>query len=276
MGHYLSLDETAFSNGELYTILTNKKAKGRKGSIVAMVRGTRAESVNEILKMIPVSKRNKVREVTLDMAGNMGLIVKTSFPKASLVIDRFHVQKLSVEALQQIRIKHRWEAIEQENNAIEGARSKNKKYQAQIFKNGDTLRQLLARSRYLLYVSSSKWTNSQKERAEILFDKFEDIKQAYLLSQKLSWIFENTQDKTTALTRLARWFEEVRVSGFKAFNILSRTISLHYPNILNYFDNRSTNAAAESFNAKIKAFRAQFRGVRNTQFFLFRLTNIFA
>ena len=46
--------------------------------------------------------------------------------------------------------------------------------------------------------------------------------------------------------------------------------------ILNYFDNRSTNASAESFNAKIKAFRAQFRGVRNVDFFLFRLTQIYA
>ncbi|MDO6739543.1 transposase [Wenyingzhuangia sp. 2_MG-2023] len=46
--------------------------------------------------------------------------------------------------------------------------------------------------------------------------------------------------------------------------------------MLNYFINRSTNAAAESFNAKIKAFRVQFRGVRNLEFFLFRLTNIFA
>jgi transposase len=276
MGYHLSLDETAFSNGELYTILTHKKAKGKKGSIIAMVHGTKAENINKILKKIPISKRNKVKEVTLDMAGNMGLIVKSSFPKASLVIDRFHVQKLSVEAVQQIRIKHRWEAIDQENNTIESARSKNEKYQPEVLENGDTLRQLLARSRYLLYVSSNKWTKSQVERAKLLFEKYEDIKQAYLLSQKLSWIFEKTQDKTHALTRLARWFEEVRVSNLKAFNILSRTISLHYPNILNYFDHRSTNAAAESFNAKIKAFRAQFRGVRNTQFFLFRLTNIFA
>ena len=53
-------------------------------------------------------------------------------------------------------------------------------------------------------------------------------------------------------------------------------MSIHYKNILNYFDNRSTNASAESFNAKIKAFRAQFRGVRNIEFFLFRLSNIFA
>ncbi|MFI1771999.1 transposase [Thalassobellus citreus] len=50
---------------------------------------------------------------------------------------------------------------------------------------------------------------------------------------------------------------------------------MHYKNILYYFDNRSTNASAESLNAKIKAFRAQFRGVRNV-YFLFRLTSIFA
>ncbi|MFK7060174.1 transposase [Flavobacterium oreochromis] len=39
---------------------------------------------------------------------------------------------------------------------------------------------------------------------------------------------------------------------------------------------RSTNASAESFNAKIKAFRSKFRGVRNIEFFLFRLTNLYA
>uniref|UniRef100_UPI002DD42520 transposase n=1 Tax=Sinomicrobium oceani TaxID=1150368 RepID=UPI002DD42520 len=54
------------------------------------------------------------------------------------------------------------------------------------------------------------------------------------------------------------------------------SISLNYRSILNYFINRSTNASAESFNAKIKAFSAQFRGVKNTEFFLFRLSRIFA
>ncbi|WP_262495829.1 MULTISPECIES: transposase [Chryseobacterium] len=48
----------------------------------------------------------------------MKLIVKKSFPNALQVIDRFHVQKLAVEAIQEFRIKHRWEAIEMENNAI--------------------------------------------------------------------------------------------------------------------------------------------------------------
>jgi transposase len=54
------------------------------------------------------------------------------------------------------------------------------------------------------------------------------------------------------------------------------TIKINYDGIVNYFENRSTNAAAESFNAKIKAFRSQFRGVRNINYFLFRLTKIYA
>ena len=48
------------------------------------------------------------------------------------------------------------------------------------------------------------------------------------------------------------------------------------PKILNFFDKRSTNAASESFNAKIKAFRAQFRGVKDKEFFLFRLSKLYA
>lgn len=276
IGSSLSLDETAFSNGDLYTILTNKKAKGKKGALMAMVKGTKAETVIKILHRIPLKQRKKVKEVTLDMAGNMGLIVRKSFPNATLVIDRFHVQKLSLDALQEIRIKHRWDAIDAENDAIESAKKISENYKPEILPNGDTLKQLLARSRYLLYKSANKWTQNQSDRAKILFERYPDIEKAYRLCQNLSWIYNQTKDKTKALIRLAKWDEKVRQAQFKSFNTIARTISIHYQNILNYFDNRSTNASAESFNAKIKAFRAQFRGVRNIEFFLFRLSNIYA
>lgn len=276
IGGYLSLDETAFSNGDLYTILTNKKAKGKKGALVAMVKGTKAEVVTKILHKMPVKQRKKVKEVTLDMAGNMGLIVKKSFPNAIQVIDRFHVQKLALDALQEIRIKHRWDALDKENDAIEKARNTKQTYIPELLSNGDTLKQLLARSRYLLYKSKTKWTQNQSIRAKVLFKRYPDIEKAYKLCQNLAWIFNQTKDKTSALIRLAKWDEKVRQAGFKSFNSISRTMATHYKNILNYFDNRSTNASAESFNAKIKAFRAQFRGVRNVDFFLFRLANIFA
>ncbi|TYC07958.1 transposase, partial [Bizionia gelidisalsuginis] len=74
---------------------------------------------------------------------------------------------------------------------------------------------------------------------------------------------------------LAQWYNEVENSNFKSFNTIARSIQIHYKPILNYFNNRSTNASAESFNAKIKEFRSMFRGVRDVKFFLFRLTKLY-
>ena len=71
--------------------LTNKRAKGKKGAIVAMVKGVKVEAVIKILHKIPLKQRTKIKEVTLAMVGNMGLIVKKLFHNARLVIDRFHV-----------------------------------------------------------------------------------------------------------------------------------------------------------------------------------------
>ena len=276
MGTHLSIDEVALSQGELYTVVTNKEFKGKKGSLVAIVAGTKADKVIEHIRKIDSKKRNCVKEITLDMANSMKLISKRCFPKATQVTDRFHVQKLALEALQEIRIKHRWEAMDFENQLILQAKRENQTYIPELLANGDSVKQLLARSRYVLYKSREKWTENQNERAQLLFGLYPDIKTAYYLSQQLRGIYNNNNDKHIVMTKLAHWYRNVEESGFKNFNILLNTITFNYRSILNYFDNRSTNAAAESFNAKIKAFRSQFRGVRKIDFFLFRLSNLFA
>lgn len=274
IGTHLSIDETSLSNGDLFTILTNKAAKGRKGVLIAMIEGTEANKVISILNRIS-KKRNKVKEITLDMAGSMNKIARQSFPKASLVIDRFHVQKLAYDAVQEIRIAHRWDTINKENDAIFEAKEAGKIYKAFIFSNGDTERQLLARSRYLLFKSADKWTPKQKKRAKILFKQFPDIKKAYSLTHSLRMIYSKTTEKGIAYTKLARWYNDVAESEFKSFNTIAATIYTHYPNILNFFDERSTNASAESFNAKLKAFRATQRGVNDISFFMFRVAKIY-
>jgi len=58
--------------------------------------------------------------------------------------------------------------------------------------------------------------------------------------------------------------------------VVKQTVCENYIDILNFFDNRSTNASAESFNAKIKNFRAQLRGISDVKYFLFRLQKIYA
>lgn len=257
-------------------MLTNKAGKGKKGCLVAIVEGTCSENIIKIVEKIPEDKRNEVQEITIDMASSMHKIVQSCFPKASRVIDRFHVQKLAFDALQQMRIENRWDAINEETNNIENAKSDGKKYIPQVLANGDTKKQLLARSRYLLFKSADKWTETQKQRANILFELYPDIKLAFNLTHQLRIIYSSTNHKDVGRTKLAKWFNEITDSGFKAFNTISATIYSHYPEILNFFDNRSTNASAESFNAKIKAFRATQRGVVDIPFFLYRLSKIYA
>jgi len=276
IGEYLSLDETSLSNGDLYTVLTNKGGKGKKGTLIAMIESTQSDKIIDVLKKIPARQRNAVKEVTIDMANSMHKVVKSCFTNASRVVDRFHVQKLAYDALQEMRIAHRWDAINEATNDIENAKLNQQSYIPDLLANGDTKKQLLARSRYLLFKSAEKWTDKQKERAKVLFQMYPDIKKAYGLTHSLRLTFSKTKEKGIAYTKLAKWFNDVTEAGFKSFNTISATVYSHYPEILNFLDNRSTNASAESFNAKIKAFRATQRGVVDIPFFLFRIAKIYA
>lgn len=275
IGAYLSIDETAITNGELYTIVTNKSAKGRKGALVAIVEGTSSDKVIEALEKIPQAKLDSVEEITLDMSESMRKIVRRCFPNARRVIDRFHVQKLAYDALQEMRISHRWDAINDETEQAEQAKLARIKYVPFVYENGDTRRQLLARSRYLLFKSPEKWSDKQKQRASVLFKEYPDLKKAYSLTHSLRMIFSKNTVKNAARLSLAKWYNQVADSEFKSFNTIAATVHEHYEEILNFFVNRSTNASAESFNAKIKAFRASLRGVVDMKFFLFRVAKIY-
>ena len=276
IGHQLSIDETSLSNGELYTIVTNKAGKGQKGTLIAMIKGTKSEDIIKILSKIKFRYRQKVTEITLDMANSMNKIAKRCFPNAVKVIDRFHVQKLAYDALQEIRIRHRWEAINEETNDKSNAKEDKTEYIPKVLENGDTLKLLLFRSRLLLFKSPEKWSDSQRQRAKILFKLYPDIEQAYWLVHKLRVIYNSSKEKASARLKLARWYNEVTDFGDNAFNSVTGTIYSHAEDILNFFDNRSTNASAESFNAKLKYFRASLRGVSDVQFFLYRVAKIYA
>ena len=276
LGERLSMDETSLSQGELYTIITNKSAHGGKGSLVAMIKGTKSEDVIYYLNHLPRTKRLKVKEITIDLSPSMRLIAKQAFPNATIVSDRFHVQKLMNEAVSDLRVDLRWQAIDQENKEIALAKELGRKFIYHTFENGDTRRQLLARSRHVVMKHHSRWTDSQKRRARILFREYPAIEEAYNVSMKLTDIFNTKCNKAVALTKLARWYDEVERLNCKFFNSVIQTMQNNYATIVNYFENRSTNASAESFNAKVKAFRSQFRGISDIPFFIFRLATLFA
>ena len=275
IGENLSIDEVSLSQGELYTFVSNKAGRGKQKTIVASIKGTISKDIFDVLNLIPLEDRKQVKEVTLDMAKNMEAAVRMSFPMAQLVTDRFHVVKLLLGALDQVRIKYRWEEIDKENINIALAKEQGIRYNSIELSNGDTYKQLLARGRHVLFKDQSKWTLSQEKRGNLLFELFPEIKKAYDITMKFRNIYE-TKSKSDAKLFMEDWIEYIFTSHYKAFYTVANSIKYHLDNILNFFNNRNTNANAESFNAKIKLFRANLRGVRNVDFFLFRLAKLFA
>lgn len=287
-GEDMSLDETCLSNGDVYTILTNKAAHGGKGALAAMVRCVASDIVSAILGKVPLKQRLKVKTVTTDLSSAMMLTVRNVFPGASLVNDWFHVQQLISEAVDQLRIRYRWEVLDAENKAIRKHRQKRKEakskeerdligqWEPERMENGETMPQVMARSRHIILKHKSKWNDQQRIRARILFTKFPDLEMAYGLFLKLVDIFNEKTSAGVARLNLARWYNEVEAFGNNEFNKVLETFENHNTTIINYFERRLTNASAESFNAKIKAFRTQFRGVGDIKFFMFRLATLYS
>lgn len=288
IGPRLSIDETSLTRGEIYTLLTNNAARGGKGSVVATVKGTRSEDIVRCLMRIPAEERAKVEVVTMDFSESMRLAVETVFPNARIAVDHFHIIRLAQEAMQQERIACRKEAMErqaaeqrQTRNMMEfvlgmtgGRRIRTSMPPPGRLENGDTRVELLARSRYLLFSTPDRWTESQRQRAGILFAQYPHLKDAYNLVGRLRTIFRLAKNPADAARRLNQWYEDVLASRFGHLKVVAETIFSRIEHILEYFVDHATNAYAESINSKIKAFRCSLHGVSDPSFFFYRVMRI--
>lgn len=270
IGPYMSLDETCLSNGDVWTFLTNKDGHGGRGTLAAAIPGTKSDEIISILVgAMGKSLRRKVKEVTCDLSPSMMLIAAEVFYNAHVVNDRFHVQQVYNEVVDEIRIDIRRQLIAEENN-------RDKSEPPVTYSNGETMRQILARSKHTLMMSQNKWTDIQRHRANILFEHYPILKAAYLLAMELRRIFNMKISPTKALGKMNKWYEKVMALKNNNFRSVIKTFRNHAPTIINYFRRRATNASAEAFNSKVKIFRSQMRGVRDRNFFIFRLVKLYA
>jgi transposase len=306
MGPRLSIDETSLQE-DLFTILSNKDGHGKRGTVIAAVRGTKASEVIRILMQIPQEKRIEVREVTMDFSDSMYSIVSAVFPNATIVIDCFHIIKRCGDAVEEIRLRSKREAIKDQRKRQAEFRNKleqrvkqrkyyrkkhprrykgrkrgrkpirlNERFKPEILDNGDTGVELLTRSRGLLRVSRNNWSDTQKIRAGLLFSLYPKIKEAYNLVDSLRNIFRmKTLDRVNARNRLHEWYKKVAGCSLREVKSARDAVRFKEEEVLNYFINRSTNAAAESLNSKLKRFRAQLHGVSDLSFFMYRVSLIF-
>lgn len=306
IGEHLSIDETSLQD-DLFTILSNKAGHGRQGTIIAMVRGTKAEDVINVLMQIPEEDRKKVKEVTMDLSDSMRSIVEGVFPDAIITLDCFHILKRCLDAVEELRLRfkreaqaqtrreeRKWKAKKKRNAAhrrwyakthpknYKGKRRgpkprrANEPFRPATLGNGDTLVELLTRSKYALTQTHDKWSTRQQERMRLLFAMYPKLKEAYDIVNKLRAIFRSKSlTKETAKIKLQDWYKDITSCTLREIKSARDAIKSREDNALNFFINRATNASAESLNSKLKSFRAQVRGVSDLPFFMYRVCKIY-
>ena len=309
LGKHLGIDETSLQ-GELYTIVHNKDAHGRKGSIVAVIKGVNPTDVLRSLMQLPEDKRRSVEDITMDLSDGMRAIAKVAFPNAPAIRDCFHVVKRGGEACEEIRLRLKRDAVKLLNKQkaefrkhLEKLAAQRKAYRERMRKklgkkwkkskrgkkpqrlnarfipprlsNGETLVEALTRCSKQLAMSRDKWSQSQETRAKILFACYPKLEEAYNLINSLRTIFRNDKlNKETAKPKLDSWYDKVSACTLREVKSVRDTIKFYEDEILNYFIARQTNASAESLNSKIKCFRAQVKGVSDIPFFMYRLATV--
>ena len=307
MGERLSIDESMLHH-DLYTFLSNKDGHGKRGTLVGAIKGTTVKDVSEQLLKLPEEQRLAVREITMDFSDSMLGIAKTCFPNAEIVIDCFHIMQLAGKGIDEMRMKlkraARTERKREERefkrklerrakNRAKYAKShtpkyskngkrigrprkrKNEKFEPEKLDNGESKLDLLTHVRYPLMKSGNDWTDFQKKEMKILFESYPRLKAAYGLVCALRNIFKKKQSREKAKLALERWGKNVGRSLIRELISVRDTIMEKKDYVLNYFNNRSTNASAESLNSKMKGFRAQVRGVADMPFFMYRMFKIF-
>lgn len=115
-----------------------------------------------------------------------------------------------------------------EDAEIPKCREEGVKYVPFEYANGNIRKQLLARAKYILTKHESKWTKSQRWRADIIFEFYPELKRAYELAILLTDIFNKKCIKDVARTKPAKWFNEVEKLAGNAFQTVIDTFVNHY------------------------------------------------
>ena len=291
MSAHMAIDEK-YLNEEFYTVLTNAET----GKIAMLAQTTDKKELVELISQFG-DKRLEVKTISRDLSPVYDWVCRESFWNAAQVADKFHVIQLATEQLQELRIYLRQQELSRikEQQAIHYKTEFKKQQQAQqlgadyrvekfayrhpIMSNGETLLQLLARSRYLLFKMPHKWNDNQQQRAEALFEYCPQLKQVYDIVVKLRHWYSRTnigKSKATLVRQLNKWYRQAKELLLDEVENIAALIQRHQGVILNYFIYGQTNAIAEATNNKLQRFISTNYGIREIDFFFYRANIYFA
>jgi transposase len=262
LGERMSIDDKAIGH-DGFTIFSNHDT----GKIALLVESTNAEEVECAMEHFG-HELNKVKNISMDMSPTYSLVADNLMPRSTQVIDKFHVMKYVYDAVSEVRIKIK--------KNLAASLTKGKKKTEEDKQKLSEL-ELVRRVQHAVTQSPDKWNNEMQETINQVFEKYDDLKMAYQISQEFKkWYdYKNRFKPTWEITKtLCQWYEQA--GELKEFESVIKMIRKHEDEIINFFIHGMTTARAERLNGKIQRFVTNNYGIKDKDFSLYRIANYFS
>lgn len=183
-------------------------------------------------------RAQRLEAVTLDLSGAHIKSVSENAPQAKMVFDRFHVQRLAHDALDQVRRAQVRDAAGSE--------------EAHVIK----------KTRFALQKHPWNLNDIEREKLAAVQAKNKPLYRAYLLKETLAAILDRRQ-VNVARDKLGEWLGWAARSKLQPFVRVARTIRAHLDGVLAYVETGLSNGRSEGTNGKVRAITRRAYGFHN-------------
>ena len=233
----LAIDETSYKRGHQYVTVIGDAEERR---VIDVEDGRSMKAVVEFSKKLEEKHGScdAINRVSSDMSGAFRAGIEMCFPYALQTIDKFHVKKLLIDAMDKVR-----KAEQKEHKSKE-----------------------LHLAKRILMIPEGKQTDEQKERISTLCRSYPKTGRAFRMVQALDTVYSsnNYESGKARFEALCSWLRRSRLEPMKT---AGSTLISHEDQILNYFVTRMTNAFSEGINSLIQAAKRRARGYRTFEGF---------
>jgi transposase len=227
----LAIDETSFKRGHDYVTLIVDAMKRR---VVDVEKGREGETIVRFTEKLTAKggDASRIESVTSDMSKSFLPAIAKAFPNAENIIDKFHVKKVLIDALDEVR--------KAEQKTVSDKTS-------------------LFRGRRLFMIPETKLTAEQAATLGEMSKRYPKTGRAYRIVAGLDDFYasRDMEQAQTAFHSLYSWMRRCRLQPMKT---AAETLMRHKDKIIAYFKNRLTNAICEGLNSMIQAAKRKARG----------------
>jgi transposase len=197
-----------------------------RGRVVWAAPGRSAETLGSFFDALG-ERAAEIESVTIDMSGGYRKAIEERAPQAQIIYDRFHIQQLVSDALDEVRrAQVRTLGLTEEGKAIKG-------------------------SRFSLLKNPWDLSRREKETLSELQRTNARLYRAYLLKETLAQALDYRQPGH-ARRALEDWLAWASRSKLAPFVKVARTIRKHFDGVVAYFQERLTNGNVEGFNNQLR------------------------